>query len=395
MAAEILSDPADKDQDMPEAMVAADSQLMEALAVKHSMTQKILDTTIITDREKASLPRWFENPIYSERYMSMRNRVWDIWQKRKPRYVKKSSAIKSIGRVGSSGMFGDLFKFLEREGYINVNPIKDTKRMAAKPIRKSQISKVPPGYQRTKMKKMLATWADPDLSQRQNIQEKRDAPVAFYSLDEQDDDELFQLVPLKAYSSSYPAPFKVVLKADVMAVMDFHAHLVTTEVMGLLGGSFSINDQGEKTLAVKRVFPCKSSSTDIQCEMDEQSHVDALNDFEERGLCVVGWYHSHPTFRPSPSIQDVNTQMSYQELFKDKLTGDEPFIGVIINPYRDDMAASSWFSYVHISPKPNPSKTDRQPFACDKVITPFTFDELDGMMELFGTLVDRYRDNQE
>ena len=33
-------------------------------------------------------------------------------------------------------------------------------------------------------------------------------------------------------------------------------------------------------------------------------------------LRVVGWYHSHPTFKPIPSNVDVTNQHNYQVLFK-------------------------------------------------------------------------------
>ena len=83
--------------------------------------------------------------------------------------------------------------------------------------------------------------------------------------------------------------------------------------------------------------------------MEGQSKVDALAAFEQKGFKIVGWYHSHPEFQPTPSIQDIETQMSYQTLFRDHSTGDEPFIGIIINPYQVTREPVSWISYVHIS----------------------------------------------
>ena len=31
-----------------------------------------------------------------------------------------------------------------------------------------------------------------------------------------------------------------------------------------------------------------------------------------QGQSVVGWYHSHPTFAPNPSIRDMETQEKFQ-----------------------------------------------------------------------------------
>jgi protein MYSM1 len=93
--------------------------------------------------------------------------------------------------------------------------------------------------------------------------------------------------------------------------MDFHAHLAHTEIIGLLGGNF-IQRDSTKILQVKLVFPCQSTSTGIQCEMDPASEMKAREVFAEKGFNVVGWYHSHPTFEPHPSIRDIENQTSYQ-----------------------------------------------------------------------------------
>jgi hypothetical protein len=47
---------------------------------------------------------------------------------------------------------------------------------------------------------------------------------------------------------------------------------------------------------------------------------------------VVGWYHSHPKFRPDPSVRDIENQFRFQALFGDK-DGNEPFLGLIFAPY--------------------------------------------------------------
>jgi len=43
--------------------------------------------------------------------------------------------------------------------------------------------------------------------------------------------------------------------------MDFHAHLVSTEIIGLLGGKYN-HDEG--FLQVSMAFPCQSFSTGFQ-----------------------------------------------------------------------------------------------------------------------------------
>lgn len=113
--------------------------------------------------------------------------------------------------------------------------------------------------------------------------------------------------------------------------MDFHSYLAHTEIIGLLGGKFDVK---ERCLEVQCTFPCKSTSTGIQvnyapelgliiefhltailrnqCEMDPESEMRAREVFAEKGMTVVGWYHSHPTFEPNPSVRDIENQSSYQ-----------------------------------------------------------------------------------
>ena len=66
--------------------------------------------------------------------------------------------------------------------------------------------------------------------------------------------------------------------------------------------------------------------------MDPESEIKARDHFGEKGLIVVGWYHSHPTFEPNPSIRDIENQQNYQQLFK-RWDSSEPFVGIIVSPY--------------------------------------------------------------
>ena len=118
-------------------------------------------------------------------------------------------------------------------------------------------------------------------------------------------------------------------------IIDFHAHLASTEVIGLVGGTY---DEVKKTVEICDVFPCNSISTGVQvfsskkCEMDPESEMKAREYFNQEGRIVVGWYHSHPTFEPNPSIRDIENQASYQELFR-RSDSSEPFVGIIVSPY--------------------------------------------------------------
>ena len=52
---------------------------------------------------------------------------------------------------------------------------------------------------------------------------------------------------------------------SAMMVLDTHAHLCKTEVIGLLGGQYDVK---RGLLQIQRAEPCDSISTGMQCEMD-------------------------------------------------------------------------------------------------------------------------------
>lgn len=65
-------------------------------------------------------------------------------------------------------------------------------------------------------------------------------------------------------ASSEVVPFHVVMSTEAMVLMDVHAHLTNTEVIGLLGGRY---DADTHTVEVRMAWPCDSQSTGLQCEV--------------------------------------------------------------------------------------------------------------------------------
>lgn len=61
------------------------------------------------------------------------------------------------------------------------------------------------------------------------------------------------------------------------------------------------------------------------------SQAEASEQIVNAGNFVVGWYHSHPTFVPNPSLRDLETQEEFQEMFKQGT--NSPFIALILSPY--------------------------------------------------------------
>ena len=125
-------------------------------------------------------------------------------------------------------------------------------------------------------------------------------------------------------------PFKLTVSPAAMMIMDLHAHLCTNEVIGYLGGSW---DPETRTITVERAFPGRGQASGRDVEMDPVAEVELKAQVEAQKLKVVGWYHSHPVFEPTPSGVDIDNQLNYQSLFRDEGTGVEPFVGFIVGPY--------------------------------------------------------------
>ena len=122
-------------------------------------------------------------------------------------------------------------------------------------------------------------------------------------------------------------PFGVTIDPLVLATMDFHSHLLSTEIIGFLGGHW---DAKSRMLHLREAFPCRSIQADtgsVHVELDPLAEVQVRQAIEGRQMQVVGWYHSHPVFAPQPSIRDVQNQANYQNLFHDDKSNLFPFVG--------------------------------------------------------------------
>ncbi|KAF9563155.1 hypothetical protein EC968_004988 [Mortierella alpina] len=148
-------------------------------------------------------------------------------------------------------------------------------------------------------------------------------------------------------------PFGIKVQSNVLLGMDFHAHLMTTEIIGFLAGDWN---SVTRTIHIKAIFPCRSLPTGqdhVNVEMDPTSEFEVRQEIEKRNMRIVGWYHSHPTFTPDPSLVDIENQTSYQSLFKDDSSSDEPFVGAIVGPYDERLPGlSSVINWFYISKSP-------------------------------------------
>jgi transcriptional regulator of NAD metabolism len=86
-------------------------------------------------------------------------------------------------------------------------------------------------------------------------------------------------------------------------------------------------------LEIHDCYPCRSLPIDQEhtnVEMDPTSECEVRQQIVDHQLQVVGWYHSHPTFLPDPSLVDIENQRNYQQLFRDVEWNEEPFVGAIV-----------------------------------------------------------------
>ena len=99
-------------------------------------------------------------------------------------------------------------------------------------------------------------------------------------------------------------------------------------------------------------------ASSVQCEMDPIVEVDLRAEVEACGIQVVGWYHSHPTFEPTPSQCDIDNQCNYQAFFRDHVQHVDPFVGLIISPFDlrlpSLLSASLWFNVASPTTLPTP-----------------------------------------
>ncbi|KAG0222151.1 hypothetical protein BGX31_009316 [Mortierella sp. GBA43] len=187
-------------------------------------------------------------------------------------------------------------------------------------------------------------------------------------------------------------PFGIKVQSNVLLGMDFHAHLMTTEIIGFLAGDW---DATARVIHIKAIFPCRSLPTGqnhVNVEMDPTSELEVRQEIETRNMRIVGWYHSHPTFTPDPSLVDIENQTSYQSLFKDEAMNEEPFVGAIVGPYDERLPGmSSVINWFYISRFPQERGHPKRLLYDLIEDTELPEDEATSWAKLF----DEYRDSPE
>ncbi|KAH6563159.1 hypothetical protein BASA62_008719 [Batrachochytrium salamandrivorans] len=385
-----------------------------------------IDPSTIKSFEMEFCPEWFLG-VYTgkranktpSRYQKIRNHILDLWIDIKPVSVSKSRIRPGLKGEGDVNAISRVHSFLESIGAINVDCKKltskvkqsiprssssETKYVGDKNSYGTDISEIVEETQnvstdynsrrRRKVRTANGDWIwelegttiehlDPEKEEQRKLLQKN----AKYFADEELEKlnikrpktskvaitdvmgkyDPFKLIPLQRYAEDSVHALRVKVHSNALIIMDFHSHLAHTEIIGLIGGTF---DPIKRELCMLQIFPCNSLSTGIQCEMDPVSEMNAREHFSHQNLCVVGWYHSHPTFEPNPSIRDIENQANYQNLFR-RDDGMEPFVGVIVSPFdsRTPVLVSR-FQFITVSQEWNSMSEYRLPYSCLKSIIP-------------------------
>ncbi|KAI9500835.1 hypothetical protein BX070DRAFT_237412 [Coemansia spiralis] len=269
-----------------------------------------LDLAQVHEEERLGCSEFFQGKSSKtpSRYMHIRNHIVAEWQRTKPTYLTKIRARAGLKNCGDVNAIGRVHQFLEDSSVINVGAVRQRARRAEE------------AGGHTISHDVVVRRADDsyeDNSSSDTVPRKRRKARAKGRAAPSE----FQLLPCHTFAQ---APFLVEITAAALALMDLHAHLMYTEVIGLLGGRYRSG-----RLTIETAFPCQSTSTTTECEMDPRSEVSARDEFSQCGLTTVGWYHSHPLFDALPSVRDLDNQHSYQRLCIDS----SPFVGFIVSPH--------------------------------------------------------------
>ncbi|KAJ1548274.1 Myb-like, SWIRM and MPN domains 1 [Nowakowskiella sp. JEL0078] len=371
-----------------------------------------------------------------DRYMKIRNHILDMWREKKliGKYLSKSAIRPGLKGMGDVNAISRVHEFLENVGAINENLQSnwEERKKTSSFVNEYDDSEFLNDYEsditfpidgkRKRRVRSASGWVDPkwleghvinhsimepDVGSAKHTQKR---PRNFRKALEFEYDP-FKLIPPKKQNigkvfsthnpseeieSGYQVPFDITVLSHTLAVMDFHAHLARTEIIGLLGGRFiksnNIENQIQSSrLTIEDVFPCKSVSTGVaqQCEMDPESEMQARKAFAEKELDVVGWYHSHPTFEPDPSIRDLENQCAYQTLFR-RQDGIEPFVCVIVSPYdKRNPSDTSKFRFLSLANEWSENGDYRIPYFCSKTIT--ASDAMNDVYKQITTLIKEYK----
>lgn len=331
--------------------IGSEGKKQHVFTFSQPMKERELDLDEITEEEKIVHYEYFDGKGVKtpERYLKIRNYLINFWKQIKPKYVRKTAVRAGLKNCGDVNSISKVHEYLEKIGVINFecpesnysSPLiigikpKEKLPILNKPIVKVDRSEMTRQKQKKKLDMSLCEGGGLTISHDESgaIVDACHIPEAPRSRASSGGNrsgsrtEQFKLVRCLEHDPDTPAPFSVIMHAHALITMDLHAHTSLAEVMGLLGGYY---DPTSHTLHVTVAVPTEAVSSGVECDMCPVSQSAACTTIHEGGVQVVGWYHSHPTFPPNPSVQDMNTQSQMQQWFARQ---DAHFLGIIVSPF--------------------------------------------------------------
>ncbi|KAJ8933985.1 hypothetical protein NQ318_016921 [Aromia moschata] len=324
-----------------------ESTLKKLMSLETPKSEVTLDKNAITELEEVIHHEFFQgrttkNP---QRYLMIRNHIINTWNSQKPNYVRKTSIRSGLRNCGDVNSVGRIHYFLEQIGAINfscaqvnyIRPLYDmikTSAVKEKTVRDSQDQANRLNSDvgcRPRIKKKFNNDGEGGCTLTHDekghvikstiINEEPVKPKSYIKKPS------VRLIYCRPFSVDKPQPYTIRIHLSTLLTMDFHAHTSLTEIMGLVAGYWV---EQNRVLIISHYEPCLNiASSATHCDMCPISQAKAADIIHGKGLDILGWFHSHPTFAPEPSHQDMETQQ-----FVQKWIGyDRPCVGIILSPF--------------------------------------------------------------
>lgn len=319
------------------------------------------------------------------RYLRIRNHIYAEWIKLHrldpSKRLSQRHIRQGLQKEGDVNAIGKIFEFLERHGHINVGLWRDVPG-SSNPRRKRGISMalselddfesekfqqvavdssllIPSAGNEAPMRakrvrsiliQQNLPYSPPYSTSKTPTSSKRFRKVGGVKVDKLNP---FELVPLLSLPST--VHINVEINRFVLIQLILLSHISRYEIIGLIGG-YQTDDKITLTTYYTATLPPPpqhqhqlilaenlqniggdfgtvddSENNDlmnlhIECELDPQDDIDAREWFWCRGQKVLAWSHSHPSFEPTPSRRDLETQRLWQRSLPH-------FLGLIISPH--------------------------------------------------------------
>ncbi|XP_072040553.1 uncharacterized protein [Amphiura filiformis] len=351
----------------------------------------ILEKDTISETEKLLNADYFEAG-YSrtpQRYLTIRNKIVECWNKCKPSYLTKTAVRPNLRGCGDVNRISAIHSALEHLGAINFG-IDNPFHVVISARYKTRINRVQSSPHAVTLRPRRKRMCNSEEAKAERMKTEETKPITRVSTRPSKKRRVaydpFKLIQCAEFNEDNLAPYHVVMNSSALAIMDLHAHLATTEVIGLLGGDYN---ETTRVLEISEAKPCKSLSTGMQCEMDPVSQTEASESIMAAGGRVVGWYHSHPTFAPNPSVRDIETQSDFQAWFGPHV----PYVGVIVSPYLRGLhsrCVQSVFKCLTISHELVDDSNTRKPYSFSFTAKQDLTSNKDSLLEITKDIITQY-----